>query len=84
MGSLGWATCWWCWHWEKNMYISDGIDHPLCDDCSERILTGLGPPWKPDAVDRRASQIKLSLGVVLSSPVFAELIAQFEVEWQVP
>ena len=33
MGSLGWAQCTWCWRWEYNMYIPDGIDGPLCGDC---------------------------------------------------
>ena len=84
MGSLGWATCWWCWKWEHNMYIADGIDHPLCDECSERVLTGLTPPWKPDGVDRRAAQVKLSLGIKLRESVIAKLIAQFEVDRYMP
>jgi hypothetical protein len=48
MGSLGWARCYWCWRWELNMYIPDGLDRPLCDPCLDRSA----PPWWPNELQR--------------------------------
>ena len=44
MGSLGWATCNWCWRWEFNMYITDWVGAPLCDRCMDLEE----PPWWPN------------------------------------
>ena len=51
MGSLGWAQCWWCWCWEENMYIPDGMG-PLCGGCIERLIDGGAPPWYPNHSQR--------------------------------
>ena len=48
MGSLGWGRCYWCWAWEYNMYIPDGLDLPLCDTCLDRSA----PPWWPNELQR--------------------------------
>ena len=52
MGSLGWAQCDWCWTWEYNMYIMDGIDAPLCGRCLQVAIDGGGPPWWPNERQR--------------------------------
>ena len=59
--------CLWCWKWGPT----------ICRACWERFIRGLRPPWQPDGVARRASEVKLSLGTAMS--VVAELIAAYEV-----
>ena len=61
MGSLGWARCYWCWNWEYNMYIPDGINRPLCGDCIDRLLDGQRPPYQPDNLARCANWLVLVL-----------------------
>ena len=72
MGSLGWDQCYWCCKWQKNMYIVDWIEGPLCDDCMDRLCQGKGPPWWPDA--RTRLEIVLTRWLPADS---ARLIAEY-------
>ena len=69
LASVESTYCLWCWRWGPAM----------CRSCWERFIHGLRPPWQPDAVARRASQVKLGLGTAMA--VVAELIAFCEVMW---
>ena len=51
MGSLGLAKCHWCGVWQENMYIADGVNHPLCSECMDRYLDVFEPPF-PSATRR--------------------------------
>ena len=53
MGSLGWEQCYWCWKWEDDMYIPDGVNSPLCGDC----LLLNEPPWWPNHMERQRLKV---------------------------
>ena len=73
---LAWVErtyCLWCWR------FIHGNNSCYCHSCWERFIHGLRPPWQPDGVARRASQVKLGLGIAMA--VVAELIAFCEMMW---
>ena len=74
MGSLGWARCYWCGEWEEGMYIMDGVDHPLCELCSDR--------WEPPQPDARARLAK-ELECIFPARVAWE-IAELTHHWHEP
>ena len=74
MGSLGWARCYWCGEWEEGMYIIDGVDHPLCELCSDR--------WEPPQPDARARLAK-ELECIFPARVAWE-IAELTHHWHEP
>ena len=66
------------------MYIVDPLNRSLCGHCLDGCHEGVRPPWKPDGINRRASQIKLSLGIRLDAAALTELIAEFEIAHYMP
>ena len=86
MGSLGWAQCAWCWTWEYNMYILDGIMAPLCGDCLDRFCEGQRPPWQPDGVARQAALLRMTFRPAPTQvpDEAVQIIAEFLVPWFEP
>ena len=52
MGSQGWVACWHCWQDTWDPYIIDGINHPLCEFCWDRLHENLRPWYQPDNLAR--------------------------------
>ena len=90
MGSLGWAQCYWCWRWEFNMYISDGIEAPLCCTCLNRCIsdaytnTATRPPWQPDGITRAQRHLVAIMRSTELDDAAWELVATFLVSWWIP
>ena len=78
MGSLGWAPCYWCGWWQENMYIPDGVDHPLCSWC---LWHSEGPP-QPDA-RTRLYEFLVSLQPQLPERAAWEIV-EFTHHWHEP
>ena len=86
------VQCYWCWSWQPRMFriqvlemAVHGLSRHLCDDCLVRYLKAERPPWKPDGIDRRAAQIKLSLGIISPKvPELTQMLAEFEITPFVP
>ena len=66
--------CYWCGVWQENMYIPDGVDHPLCDACMD-----LEEPPQPDARTRLYDVLQ----DILPARVACE-IAEFTHDWHEP
>ena len=75
MGSLGWCQCYWCWRWEYNMYIPDGVGGPLCGDCLDLVE----PPWVPN--NRQRAEIFFEALCrthwVLGDPAISSVVASY-------
>ena len=77
MGSLGWASCYWCWRWEYNPYIPDGLPGPLCASCLWRFCENQRPPWQPDALARCERNLTAVLRPLLLPEDAVPIIAAF-------
>ena len=76
--------CYWCWRWDFQWYITDGINHGLCPRCVGILCDGywgdVRPPWQPDA---RARKTALLMKANFPYEV-AKQMAEFIHEWWEP
>ena len=61
------------------MHIPDPVGHPFCEDCVDRLIAGLRPPWQPDKRARRQHLLQL-MGFEKN---VAKLVAEYGVnDWE--